>query len=85
MSNWYVYIIRCSDESLYTGITRDIERRINEHNNSNLLGSKYTSTRRPVKLVYQETMNSRSDAAKREYGIKNLSRIEKEALVNKVS
>ncbi len=83
MSNWYVYIIRCSDESLYTGITRDIERRIDEHNNSDLLGSKYTSTRRPVKLVYQETLNSRSNAAKREYEIKNLSRIEKKALVNK--
>ncbi len=84
MSNWYVYIIRCSDESLYTGITIDIERRIDEHNNSDLLGARYTRTRSPVKLVYQESLDSRSEATKREYKIKRLSRTEKEALLKKI-
>ncbi len=84
MGNWYVYIVRCSDQSLYTGITNDVDRRIDEHNNSDLLGARYTRGRCPVRLVYKESLNSRSEASKREYKIKGLSRIEKESLVKKI-
>lgn len=81
MCKWYVYIVKCSDKSLYTGITKNIERRINEHNNSNSLGSRYTRGRRPVKLVYQEAKQTRSEATRRECEIKKLSRREKEVLL----
>ncbi|HID82452.1 MAG TPA: GIY-YIG nuclease family protein [Chromatiales bacterium] len=77
MSAWFIYIIRCADNSLYTGITKDISRRVNEHNSNNVLAAKYTRGRRPVELVYQETFGSRSDAASREYEIKKMSRPEK--------
>jgi putative endonuclease len=80
--NWYVYIVRCSDDSLYTGITKDPERRVNEHNYNNLLGALYTWARRPVKLVYKEVHNTRSEAAKREYEIKQMSKKDKEAFLN---
>ncbi len=76
---WFVYIIRCADNSLYTGITTDIDRRIREHN-SNKIGAKYSRARRPVVLVYQETSESRSAALKREAIIKKLSKSEKEKL-----
>jgi len=81
MNDWTVYILRCSDETLYTGITRDVERRIEEHNGSGLLGARYTRARRPVRLVYFESHETRSEAARREYEIKHLSREEKEALI----
>lgn len=81
MSYWYVYMVRCSDESLYTGITNDIERRIEEHNGRDLSGARYTRARRPVKLVYREILNTRSEAAKREFEIKRLCKEEKEALI----
>lgn len=81
--SWYVYILRCSDNSLYAGITKDVERRVEEHNTSNVLGAKYTRPRRPVTLVYQEQASSRSIATRRENEIKNLSRQEKERLVNR--
>lgn len=81
MSDWTVYMVRCSDGSLYTGITKDMERRIEEHNGSGLLGARYTRARRPVKLVYLQVLKTRSEAAKREYVIKHLSRMEKEALI----
>jgi len=84
MSNWYVYIVRCSDQSFYTGITNDVDRRIDEHNNSDLRGARYTRARCPVNLVYKESLSSRSEASKREYKIKGLSRTEKEALVKKI-
>ena len=79
--SWYVYIVRCSDESLYTGIAIDVQRRINEHNNDNTTGAKYTRARRPVRLMYQEEVSSRSEAASREHAIKKLTRQEKEALI----
>ncbi|MCW8853676.1 MAG: GIY-YIG nuclease family protein [Gammaproteobacteria bacterium] len=82
MSDWYVYMVRCSDNSLYTGITIDIERRIDEHNNNNRLAAKYTRIRRPVSLVYSETLVSKSEAAKRECAIKQLSKQEKEQLIS---
>jgi len=74
--DWYVYIVKCSDNSLYTGITVDLERRVEEHNTSNK-GAKYTKSRRPVHLVYSETHHDRSSASKRESAIKKLSRSEK--------
>ena len=79
--NWFVYLLRCADGSLYTGITTDIERRLNEHNHS-ALGAKYTRIRRPVCLVYQEIHASRSAASKREYEIKALKKQQKEQLLN---
>ena len=77
---WLVYIVACSDESLYTGITTDRERRIIEHNDSKK-GAKYTRNRRPVDLVYSEMHPDRSTASKREYEIKKLSRAEKLKLI----
>ena len=74
--DWYVYILKCSDNSLYTGITVDIERRVGEHNTSKK-GAKYTRSRRPVQMVYYETHLDRSSASKRESAIKKLSRSEK--------
>ena len=78
---WYVYILRCGDGSLYTGIARDLSKRVEEHNNDNRLGAKYTRGRRPVKLVYEETVASQSEAARREVQIKRLSRPMKERLI----
>ena len=78
---YYVYILRCADESLYTGIATELERRVEEHNHSEK-GAKYTRTRRPVKLVYYEVYETRSLACKREYYIKKrLSRQEKLLLI----
>lgn len=79
--SWQVYIVRCADDSLYTGIARDLERRIAEHNADNGLGASYTRSRRPVTLVYREVAADRSVASKREYQIKRLSRAEKLALI----
>ncbi len=73
---WWVYIIKCLDESLYTGITTNLERRILEHNHSKK-GAKYTRNKRPVNLVYSESYPDRSTSSKREYHIKKLSRLEK--------
>ena len=78
--DWYVYIVKCSDNSLYTGITVDLERRVEEHNTSNK-GAKYTKSRRPVHLVYSETHQDRSSASKRESAIKKLSRLDKLSLL----
>jgi len=77
--NWMVYIVRCSDDSLYTGVTTDAERRVNEHNGQGGKGkgAKYTRVRRPVFLVYSEYCNDRSDACKRESAIKKMSRNQK--------
>jgi putative endonuclease len=80
---WFVYMVRCSDNSLYTGIATNVERRIDEHNKGDKSGAKYTRPRRPVKLVYQEKAASRSEAASREAVLKKLTKKEKEALVRK--
>ena len=79
-NNWFIYIVECADKTLYTGITTDLERRINEHNHSSK-GAKYTRSRRPVRMVYFEAVENRSLASKREYGIKKLSRKEKLILI----
>lgn len=81
MEAWNVYMVRCADGSLYTGIARDVERRVREHNTNNVLAANYTRSRRPVMLVYSEAAATRSAAGKREYQIKQLSRQEKEALL----
>lgn len=75
------YIIRCSDNSLYSGYTKGIDpsRRVDEHNRG--VGSKYTKTRLPVELVYYEQFKTRSDAMKREYQFKRLTKKKKEELV----
>jgi len=73
-------MVKCSDDTLYTGITTNIQRRIKEHNNSDK-GAKYTKVRRPVTLVYTEKCEDRSSASKREYEIKHFSRKEKLALL----
>ena len=72
--SWYTYIVRCKDNSLYTGITNDLERRISEHNFSNRLGAKSLRHRRPVNLVYYETFSTQAEAAKREMAIKRWTR-----------
>ena len=79
---YYLYILKCADKTLYTGITVDLKRRIEEHNNSKL-GAKYTRARRPVKLVYSKKFRNRSSASKEENRIKSLSRKEKLELIKK--
>ena len=76
---FYVYILRCKDDTLYTGYTVNLENRLNVHNKG--LGAKYTRGRRPVKLVYSEKYNSKSEALKREYYIKKLTRRKKLKLI----
>jgi putative endonuclease len=83
--DWKVYVVRCADGTLYTGITREVVRRIEEHNSSDVLGARYTRTRRPVALVYQEAVESRSVASKRERRIKRLTKSQKEQLIAGVS
>ena len=72
---WYLYILRCADGSLYTGITTDVERRLEEHRSGK--GAKYTRGRGPLELVYREACGSHSDALKREYAVKQLVRKDK--------
>jgi putative endonuclease len=76
---WYFYIVRCRDNSLYSGITNNIEHRIKEHNNGT--GAKYTFSRRPVKLVYSEKQDNATNARKREAQIKGWPKIKKEQLL----
>ncbi len=78
--SWFVYILKCKDNSLYTGITNDLEKRIKVHNLGK--GAKYTKARLPVSLLYCETYQTKGDALRRELEIKKLKRIEKLALVD---
>jgi len=79
---YYVYIVECSDGTYYTGYTTDISRRVDEHNYSTKKAAKYTRSRRPVRLLYSEEHASVSEALKREYKIKKLSKKQKITLVN---
>ena len=79
MGSHFVYIVRCSDNSLYTGYTNNIEARINKHNAGK--GAKYTKIRRPVVLVYQEMYETKSEALRREYEIKTFTRQKKLKLI----
>jgi predicted GIY-YIG superfamily endonuclease len=76
---WLVYLLRCSDGSLYTGITNDLPKRLKTHASGK--ASRYTRSRLPVKLAYTEPQRSKSAALKREAAIKRLPRIKKDALV----
>ena len=78
-ATWFVYILRCADGSLYTGITNDLTRRCDQHNAGK--ASRYTRSRLPVVIVYQEVQISRGEALKRELEIKALSRQAKESLI----
>ena len=78
-SRWYLYILRCKDNTLYTGITTDVEKRLVAHCSGK--GAKYTRGRAPLELVYQESCGSHSNALKREAEIKKLPRTAKEMLV----
>ena len=80
MDNNFTYIVECSDHTLYTGWTNDLEKRIRAHYEGK--GAKYTKSRRPVKLVYFETFATREEAMSREYRIKRMSRQEKLALLS---
>lgn len=75
----YTYMVRCRDGSLYTGWTTDIEKRVKAHNDG--AGAKYTHSRRPVKLVYYETFETKKEAMKREYAVKQMNKAEKEKLI----
>ncbi len=80
--NNYVYIVRCADDTLYTGWTTDIEKRIKAHNEGR--GAKYTKYRTPVELVYFEQLETKSQALKREAEIKKMTRAQKIALAQKI-
>jgi len=76
---WFIYILRCKDKTFYTGITKDLERRLSMHNNGR--ASRYTRSRLPVKLIYQERLKGRARALSRECRIKALPRKSKEKLI----
>tara|TARA_B100000700_G_scaffold257209_1_gene290825 strand:+ start:91 stop:333 length:243 start_codon:yes stop_codon:yes gene_type:complete len=78
---WILYIIKCNDNSFYTGITTNFKRRLFEHSRDK--GAKYTRGRGPFELVYKEKYETRSEASKREYEIKQLSNLKKLQLINK--
>lgn len=77
----YTYILKCSDGTLYTGWTNDIDKRLKDHNEGR--GAKYTRARTPVVLVYYETFSTKEEAMKREYAIKHMTRKQKEKLISK--
>jgi len=80
-SPWLLYVLQCGDGSLYTGITNHLERRISQHQQGK--ASRYTRSRLPVSLLYREPCRNRSQALKREWAVKSLSRAEKEILLKK--
>lgn len=81
MKKWHVYIVRCADSTLYTGIAKDVAKRVADHNTSDRLAARYTRARRPVVLVYREAFETRSQATRREARIKRMSKRQKESLV----
>ena len=78
--NWLVYMLECSDNSIYTGITNNLEERLKRHQSGN--GAKYLRGRLPIKLVYKENLINRSEATKREIYIKKMSKKEKKKLID---
>ena len=80
MNNWIVYVLRCGDDSLYTGVTTDLRRRVDEHESGS--GSKYVRSRLPVSVAYVEMGHDQSSALSREYEIKQMSKTQKEDLVS---
>ncbi|OKY26014.1 MULTISPECIES: GIY-YIG nuclease family protein [Thalassotalea] len=79
-ATWFVYFLRCADNSLYAGVTTDLARRVHEHNQT-AKGAKYTRVRRPVSLAYAEPAAHRKEACQREYYLRKLSKKQKEQLV----
>lgn len=79
MKKWFVYIIECSDNTYYTGISTDIDKRIKTHNNGK--GAKYTKYKLPLKLLYSKEFKNKSEASKEEYRIKQLTKNEKKILI----
>lgn len=84
VSMWYLYLIRCANGHLYTGITTDVARRFNEHQSNSPKAAKYLRGKGPLTLMYQEQVGTRSDALKREIAVKKLSRDQKLALIESV-
>ena len=82
-SVWYLYILRCREATLYTGITTDVEKRLEAHSSGR--GAKYTRGRGPLELVYRETCGTHSDALKRELAVKRMTRAKKQALIRTFS
>ena len=80
---WLLYVLQCSDGTYYTGVTTNVDRRTKEHNSSKR-GAKYTRSRRPTKVIYMTEYNNRSSAQKSEYLFKQLTRKQKEEVINKV-
>lgn len=82
-NQWVVYILKCDDNSYYTGITNQLDRRITEHNDASpkSKAAKYTRARQPVQLIFSENCENRKEASKREFAIKKLRRQQKEKLV----
>jgi len=80
MDKWFMYVVRCADGSLYAGVTKNLKRRILEHNYG-MRGAKYTRSRRPVEVVYKEECDDHSDALKKEWAFKKLSKTRKERRV----
>jgi putative endonuclease len=77
-TNWYLYMVRCADDTIYTGISIDVQARVDKHNSGR--GAKYTSTRLPVRLIYSENQIDQSAAMKREVEVKKWGRKRKENL-----
>ena len=81
---WYIYILQCADSTLYTGIARDLQKRVRQHNGEVVGGPRYTRGRRPVQLVWSDVAPDRGAALRREAAIKKLSRPEKLSLIRRV-
>lgn len=81
---WYLYLVRCANGHLYTGVTTDVTRRFSEHQSGGIKSAKYLRGKGPLTLMYQEKVGTRSDALKREIAVKKLSRAQKLALIESV-
>lgn len=81
---YYFYMLRCSDNSLYSGITTDLNRRVEEHNSGTSRSAKYTRAKMPVTLVYSEKYETKQAAMKREFQVKQLSKVKKEELIRTI-
>lgn len=79
--HWVVYLLRCADNSLYCGITNNLDKRLRQHNGEIVGGAKYTKTRQPCSVVYVEEAINRSQASQREYQLKKMSKKQKESLL----
>ena len=82
--DWYVYLLHCADGTYYTGITTDLKRRLKEHNENNKKAAKYTRARRPLKMVYFELCESRSEAGSRENEIRKLPKRQKKFMADEM-